>query len=122
MPTPRAARRALNHAVLVSTRSPSSISVPMVTISALSMFRPSRTLVFYNPPNGRPHAARNRGHLREREALGETLRQHPEGGRYGSEPGSISRPRPGAGASGRAPARRGEGDGARGVPAARGGV
>src|SRR5215211_7552294 len=47
MPTPRAARRALNHAVLVSTRSPSNISVPTVTISALFMFCPSRTLLSY---------------------------------------------------------------------------
>src|SRR5215212_224949 len=112
MPTPRAARWALNHAVLVSTRSPSSISVPMVTISALSMFCPSRTLVFYNPPNGRPHGARNRGRLRAREALGETIRPHAEGGRYGREPGASSRPRPYPGASGRSAARRGEGDGA----------
>src|SRR3712207_215775 len=49
MPTPRAASRSLSHAVLVSTRSPSSISVPMVTISALfRLFCPSCMLLFYN--------------------------------------------------------------------------
>src|SRR5215216_4005428 len=54
MPTPRAAMRALNHAVLVSTRSPSSISVPTVTISALFMFCPSRTLLSYTKVTRRP--------------------------------------------------------------------
>jgi hypothetical protein len=55
MLTPRAASLWLIQAVFVSTRSPSSISVPMVTISALFMsLRPLCIGLFYNPPDGRP--------------------------------------------------------------------
>src|SRR5687768_2925249 len=49
MPTPSSARRWLIQAVFVSTRSPRSISVPMVIISALSMLFPLFMFVFYNP-------------------------------------------------------------------------
>ena len=51
MPTPSRARLLLNQAVFVSTRSPNSISVPMVMISARSIlfFRSFCIPVFYNP-------------------------------------------------------------------------
>src|SRR5918997_348632 len=83
MPTPSSARRWLIQAVFVSTRSPRSISVPMVTISALSMPFPFVMAVFYNSPGG---GLREREHYNEERpgpgplaALGETLRPDPEG-------------------------------------------
>src|SRR5687767_580120 len=101
MPTPSTARRWLIQAVFVSTRSPRSISVPMVIISALSIFFPSFMLVFYNPADG----GRREYEHRDREcrrlcpfpALGETLRPHPEGGGYRRGPGTGPRPRRGPG-------------------------
>src|SRR5215203_4005900 len=120
MPTPSSARRWLIQAVFVSTRSPRSISVPTVTISALSIFLPSRTQVFYNPPDGEPRenqrSPRKSRSLGPFRALGEALRTHPEGGRYGREFGDGPRSRGGQGAPVRPAARRSPRDGARGVP------
>src|SRR5215208_8346695 len=99
MATPSSARRWLIQAVFVSTRSPRSISVPMVTISALSMLFPFIMAVFYNPPHGglreRAHCNGERRNLRPFEALGETLRSHPEGGGHRSGPCPRSRSRRG---------------------------
>src|SRR5918998_5284418 len=126
MGTPSSARRWLIQAVFVSTRSPRSISVPMVTISALSMFFPFLMAVFYNPPYGGPrerehcHGARpGPGPL---EALGEALRPPPEGGRY--RRGTLPHPRPrrGPGAALRLDSRRGPRGRTGGVPEARGRV
>src|SRR5215218_1323540 len=120
MPTPRLASRWLNHAVLVSTRSPSRISVPMVTISALlRLFSPSCILLFYNPCDGSSreerHPPRIRRRLRPRPALGEALRSHSTSGRHGGASGARPRPRPGPHAARLPPARRRERDGAGGV-------
>src|SRR5215204_5448482 len=97
MPTPSPASRWLIQAVFVSTRSPSSISVPTVTISALSMFFPSCTQIFYNPPDGGPredpHSPRKSRSLRPFQALGEALRTHPEGDGHRRESGAGSRSR-----------------------------
>src|SRR5215203_889599 len=120
MPTPSSARCWLIQAVFVSTRSPRSISVPTVTISALSMFLPSRTQVFYNPPDGEPrenqYSPRTSRNLGPLQALGEALRTHPEGGRYGRAFGDGPQSRGGQGAPGRPAARRDPRDGGRGVP------
>src|SRR5919206_4054951 len=114
MATPSSARRWLIQAVFVSTRSPRSISVPMVTISALSMFFPFCTQVFYNPPDGGPrensHSPRRGRRLRPFEALGGALRPHPEGGGYCRGAGAGPRPRRGEVTAGRPPARRGTRD------------
>src|SRR5919112_4966956 len=119
MPTPSSARRLLIQAVFVSTRSPRSISVPTVTISALCIFLPSRTQVFYNPPDGGPrenqHAPRKSRSLRPFQALGEPFRTHPEGGRHGRGSGAGPRYRRGSGALGRPASRRNPRDGTRGV-------
>src|ERR687893_2521537 len=124
MPTPSSARRWLIQAVFVSTRSPRSISVPMVTISALSMPFPFVMAVFYNSPGG---GLREREHYNEERpgpgplaALGETLRPHPEGGghRRGTRP--LARPRRGPGAPLRPHPRRGPRDRTGRVPEARG--
>src|SRR5829696_6916450 len=123
MATPSSARCWLIQAVFVSTRSPRSISVPMVTISALSMLFPFIMVVFYNPPHGglreRAHCTGGRRILRPFEALGETLRPHLEGGGHRRSPCPRPRPRRGQGAPLRPHPRRGTRDRTGGVPEAR---
>src|SRR5215210_4899227 len=119
MATPSSARRWLIQAVFVSTRSPRSISVPMVTISALSMLFPFIIAVFYNPPHEglreRAHCDRERRCLRPLETLGGTLRPYPEGGGHRRRPCPRPRPRRGPGAPVRPHPRRGPRDRAGGV-------
>src|SRR5829696_2386206 len=126
MPTPSPARRWLIQAVFVSTRSPRSISVPMVTISALSMFFPSFMLVFYNPPYEglREHAdsAPRRRRPGPLPALGEALRPHPEGGGHRRGTGKGPRPRRGPDAPVRPHTRRRARERTRTVSEARGRV
>src|ERR671920_850745 len=126
MATPSSARRWLIQAVFVSTRSPRSISVPMVTISALSMLFPFIMAVFYNPPYGglreREHCHGERPEACPIEALGEALRPHPEGGRYRRGARPHPRPRRGSGAPLSPHPRRGPRGGTGGIPEARGGM
>src|SRR5688572_2759157 len=117
MTTPSSARRWLIQAVFVSTRSPRSISVPTVTISALCIVCPSRTQLFYNPSDGGPrensYSPRKSRFLRPFQALEGALRTHPEGGRHGRGSGAGPRLGGGQGAPGCAPARRSPREGAR---------
>src|SRR5215212_10342337 len=123
MATPSSARRWLIQVVFVSTRSPRSISVPMVTISALSMLFPSIIPVFYNPAGGRlrehAHCDRERRSPGPLEALGGTLWTHHEGGEHRRRPGKGPRPRRGPDAPFRPYTRRGSRDWTGRVPEAR---
>src|SRR5215204_3706544 len=121
METPRAASLPLIQAALVSSRSPSRISVPMVRISALLKWfvRASGAVpifsfcipLFYNPHHDRRRPPRSCQNLCPRTPLSQTLRPHLARGRHRGTPCRNPRHRPEESLPRRPPARRGPGGG-----------